>query len=475
LSVSFLDINYKVEVRENYKKIMNNINILNELKSVKNSESIQKLSDEFKKVRSQTIEIVTPLEIEDYVVQTEAFMSPPRWHIGHLSWFYDQLLRKYYPGYKPYKENYDFYFNSYYLTFGQLFNKSKRGTISRPTVKETMNYFNWVNSEVENFLKGSEDKVTDEVIQLFILGFNHEYQHQELMVYDLQHLLADKYFPVELKAPPSLSGKKIVNEMIEIPGGIFEMGFDNRRSPDRFAYDIEMPVHKVYVDKFSIDKYPVTNGEFLEFINDNGYKNFRFWLSEGWEAVKQNQWTAPLYWQQGDNGEWFKIDFRGEKKLSEIADEPVINVSYFEADAYAKWAGKRLPTEAEWEKAASFDEDKSENRLFPWGDELSDDDKANLFESKLWGTTKIGSYPKGESYYGCSQMIGDMWEWTSSEFMPYPGFKSGFTEYNDKWFNNQKVLRGGAFATSKLSTKNTYRNFFKTHERWMISGFRTVK
>jgi ergothioneine biosynthesis protein EgtB len=383
-------------------------------------------------------------------------------------------LRKYYSGYKPYKENYDFYFNSYYLSFGELFTKSKRGTISRPTVKETLGYFNWVNDQVNKYLSVENNNITDEIVQLFILGFNHEYQHQELLVYDLQHLLSDKYKPVVFNKPNDFR-YAIKKGMIKIQGGIFEMGFSKNKHRDIFAYDIEMPAHKVYQEDFRIDKYPVTNGDYLEFLNDNGYDNFRFWLSEGWEAVKQNNWKSPLYWQRTDNGDWIKIDFRGEKKISEIADEPVINISYFEADAYAKWAGKRLPSEAEWEKAASFDEDKNINRIFPWGDEKPEDRHANLFESKLWGTAKIGSYFNGESYYGCHQMLGDNWEWTSSEFMPYPGFKSGFTEYNDKWFNNQKVLRGGSFGTSKHSTKNTYRNFFKTHERWMIAGFRCAK
>lgn len=448
---------------------MDNINILNnsnELKAV-----IMRLYEQFINVREKTIEIVKPLEIEDYVVQTEAFMSPPRWHLGHLSWFYDQLLRKYFHGYKQYKDNYDFYFNSYYLSFGDLFMKSKRGTISRPTVKETLDYFYWVNEEVYRFLIHEKENITEEIIQLFILGFNHEYQHQELMIYDLQHLLADKYMPVETKTllhAPSIVRK----EMIKIKGGIFEMGFDKRKYADIFAYDIEMPVHKVYLNDFKIDKYPVTNGEYLEFINDGGYKNFRLWLSEGWETVRQNNWSAPLYWLKSDNDEWIRIGFRGEKKISEISEEPVINISYFEADAFAKWSGKRLPSEAEWEKAASFDEDNNSNRIFPWGNEIPDSKNANLFESKLWSTSKIGSYPEGKSYYGCHQMLGDNWEWTSSEFMPYPGFKSGFTEYNDKWFNNQKVLRGGSFGTSKYSTKNTYRNFFRTHERWMMAGLR---
>ncbi len=442
----------------------------NELKNDETFTTGENLFKEFLKVREQTIEIVRPLEIEDYVVQTEAFMSPPRWHLGHLSWFYDQLLRKHFRGYQPYKENYDYYFNSYYLTFGELFNKSKRGTISRPTVKETLGYWYWVNDEVKKYLC-SHEIITEDIYDLFILGFNHEYQHQELLIYDLQHLLADKYNPAEIRSSQGRSDK-YKKELIKIPGGLFEMGFDTNKHQNVFAYDIEMPVHKIFLNDFFMDKYPVTNGDYLEFMKDSGYGNFKFWLSEGWETVNREKWKAPLYWQTNDNGDWIRIDFRGEKKISEIADEPVTNVSYFEADAFAKWAGKRLPTEAEWEKAASFDEDSGKNRLFPWGDDLPDDFKANLLESKLWGTAKINSYPEGKSYFGCHQLIGDMWEWTSSEFMPYPGFRTGFAEYNDKWFNNQKVLRGGSFGTSKYSTRNTYRNFFKIHERWLISGFR---
>jgi len=451
---------------------MNNSNILSELKEIKKFELTGSLFDEFIKVRNQTLEIVEPLEIEDYVVQTEAFMSPPRWHLGHLTWFYDRLLRKYYSEFQPYKENFDFYFNSYYLNFGELFAKSKRGTISRPTVKQTLGYWDWINCEVFKFLTTKNSYLLPEVKKLFNLGFHHEYQHQELLVYDLQHLLADKYKPVEFKKHPQTAAKQIKKEMIKIPGGLFETGFDDNLFKDCFAYDIEMPKHKVYLDDFKIDKYPVSNGEYLDFIEDGGYTNFRLWLSEGWDCVKSNDWKAPLYWQKAENGEWFKIDFRGEKKISEIENEPVINVSYFEADAFAKWAGKRLPTEAEWEKAAAFDEDTGRNRLYPWGDSYPEKLNSNLFESKYWSPVACGSYNDAESFYGCGQMTSDCWEWTSSEFMPYPGFKSGFSEYNDKWFGNQKVLRGGSFATPGISTRCSYRNFFKTHERWMFAGFR---
>jgi ergothioneine biosynthesis protein EgtB len=454
---------------------MNNTNIADEYKVSKPKEEVNSVIKKFKSVRNQTLEIVNPLEIEDYVVQTEKYMSPPRWHLGHLTWFYDQLLRKYFKGYKRYNEDYDYYFNSYYLTFGQLFDKSRRGTISRPTVRETLDYWNYVNRNVEMYFRNMNGNFTDEIKKLFELGFQHEYQHQELMVYDLQNLLGDKYTPVFKNNQPVLNGKENVKkEMIKIPGGIFEMGFSEEEFPGEFSYDIEKPLHKIYLNDFLIDKFPVTNGDFLEFIEDGGYENYKFWLSDGWECIKKNNWNSPMYWFKEDN-EWKKIDFRGETKISEIKDEPVTHVSYYEADAFAKWCGKRLPSEAEWEKAAAFYEDESCNRLYPWGNSESDQTKSNLFESKLWQVSKIGSYPDGKSYYGCEQMLGDTWEWTSSEFTPYPGFKSGFSEYNDKWFGNQKVLRGGSFATSIHQIRNTYRNFFRPEERWLISGFRCAK
>jgi ergothioneine biosynthesis protein EgtB len=427
----------------------------------------------FKKVRGQTIELVEPLEIEDFVVQTEAFMSPPRWHIGHVSWFYEQLLRKYYKNFKPHREDYSFYLNSYYQQFGQPFVKAKRGTISRPTVQETIEYWRWINMQVSNFFE--ETELNDELKRLFLLGYNHEWQHQELMVYDLQHLLQDRYMPKEMKQPPASNGSTRKKEMVKIKGGIFEMGFDPKKYPNEFAYDIEMPLHKVYLNDYYIDNTPVTNGDFIEFINDGGYKNYKWWLSDGWETVKKNKWQAPMYWEQDEKGNWIKHDFKGKRYIDNFSDEPVINLSSYEAYAYAKWAGKRLPTEAEWEKAASWDEDKGTKRLYPWGDEHPDDKNSNLLESKIFAPTDVFTYEKGKSYYGCYAMVGDNWEWTNSEFNSYPGFKTGFAEYNDKWFGNQKVLRGGSFGTPRLNTRNTYRNFFRPDERWMISGFRCAK
>lgn len=451
---------------ENQNSVLNINDIENSLSGV----DTDKIFSQFRKVRRMTIELCEPLEIEDYVVQTESFMSPPRWHLGHVSWFYDQLLKKYFRDYKPYKKDFSFYLNSYYQAFGKPFNKSRRGTISRPTVKETIEYWNYINREVSRYFESAEMRLN--VLKDFMLAFNHEWQHQELLVYDLQHLLQDQYQPKSVKNSPQQNEQSHKKEMIKIPGGLYELGFDIIRWKDQFAYDIEMPQHKIYLNDYMIDNTPVINGDYLNFINDGGYTNFRFWLDEGWQWVNSNKIEAPLYWERDDNGSWFKCDFKGKRFIENFPNEPVTNISFFEADAYARWAGKRLPTEAEWEKAASWDEDKGVKRLYPWGDEAPDEFNCNLLESRIWAPADVFAYEKGKSFYGCYGMIGDMWEWTGSEFVAYPGFKSGFAEYNDKWFTNQKVLRGGSFGTPKDSTRNTYRNFFKAHERWLISGFR---
>lgn len=454
---------------ENQNSVLNINDIVNSLSGVGND----KIFSQFRKVRRMTIELCEPLEIEDYVVQTESFMSPPRWHLGHVTWFYDQLLKKYFKDYKPYKQDFSYYLNSYYQAFGKPFNKSRRGTISRPTVKDTIAYWNYINRETARFFEKAEMKLN--VLKDFMLAFNHEWQHQELMVYDLQHLLQDQYKPKEVKKVPGTNGKGHKKEMIKIPGGIYELGFDILAWKDQFAYDIEMPQHKVYLNDYMIDNTQVTNGDYLEFIKDGGYNNFKYWLDEGWQWVNSNKITAPMYWECDDNGSLYKCDFKGKRFIENFANEPVSNVSFFEADAYARWAGKRLPTEAEWEKAAGWDENNGKKRLYPWGDESPDEFKCNLLESRIWSPADVFTYEEGKSYYGCYGMIGDTWEWTGSEFTAYPGFRSGFAEYNDKWFTNQKVLRGGSFGTPKDSTRNTYRNFFKTHERWLISGFRCAK
>jgi ergothioneine biosynthesis protein EgtB len=296
------------------------------------------------------------------------------------------------------------------------------------------------------------------------LGLEHEMQHQELLVYDIKHLLCDQ-FDAPIKPLPEPAVR--VEGMAEIEGGLFWMGYDG----NDFAFDNEKPAHQIYLQDYAIDKALVTNGDFLQFINDGGYQDFRWWFSEGWETVNREQWQAPLYWEFID-GEWMIYDFSGLQPAMSREDDPVCHVSFFEASAFAKWAGKRLPTEGEWEKAACYDARGNFKQAFPWYDGKPNSGNSNLFENGFWSVAPVGAFPGGASAYGCQQMIGDVWEWTTSDYVPYPGFKSEFDEYNDKWFVNQKVLRGGSFATPQSHIRTTYRNFFHAHERWMLSGFR---
>jgi ergothioneine biosynthesis protein EgtB len=422
------------------------------------------LTDLYKQVRARTMQIVAPLEIEDYVIQTAEFMSPPRWHIGHTSWFFETVLQAHKPGYRVYSEDYLFYFNSYYEGFGRRIERPKRGTKSRPTVKETVAYRNHIDEQMLDFLNSADESV----LSLVRLGLEHEMQHQELLVYDIKHLLSNE-FAVQMKPAPRPTSK--VEGMAEVEGGLFWLGYGDKT---RFAWDNEKPAHQVFVQDFALDRALVSNGDYLEFIRDGGYQNFRWWFSEGWEAVNREQWRAPLYWELHE-GEWMIRDFSGLATAESRKDEPVSHVSFFEASAFAKWAGKRLPTEAEWERAACYDARRKTSNAFPWGNTEPDSGKANLFENGHWSVAPIGAFPEGANSYGCQQMVGDVWEWTTSDYVPYPGFKSEFDEYNDKWFVNQKVLRGGSFATPQLHIRSTYRNFFHAHERWMISGFRCAR
>jgi ergothioneine biosynthesis protein EgtB len=372
-------------------------------------------------------------------------------------------LSKTQKNYEFYSEEFSKYLNSYYNQFGKPHDKAKRGLMSRPTVDQILEYYDIITKKVTDVLQNS---LTPEASYLFTMSIHHECQHQELLVYDLKHLLGDQYRPVRMTTVEKPSSLK--QESIKIPGGIYKMGY----SGNDFCYDIELPEHKVYLNDFQIENFPVTNAQYLEFIEVGGYDDFSFWLSDGWDVAKKNEWNAPMYWEKED-GEWFTRDFVGKRKIN--PNEPVCHVSFYEAMAFCKWAGKRLPTEAEWEKAALWNDEENSKTIFPWGNQPPTQNHANLLDSCIWSCTNVGSYENGKSHYGCYQMIGDVWEWTSSEFVGFPGFKSGFDEYNDKWFTNQKVLRGGSFGTPALSMRGSYRNFFRLDERWMFSGFRCVK
>jgi len=422
------------------------------------------LIEQFRETRARTLELVKTLEKDDFVIQTAFFMSPPKWHIGHVSWIYEAIISKLDKDYEFYSKEFSEYLNSYYQQFGTPQDKGSRGISSRPTVDQIFQYFNTINQRVEKFIESKS--LSEDEIKLITIGFHHECQHQELLVYDLQHLLAEQYRPTRKNEIPKQ--ESVEKKSVHIKGGLYTMGYNGKD----YCYDIELPEHKIYLNDYKIDEYPITNQQFMEFIKDRGYENYKYWLSDGWEKVKANKWKAPMYWEKID-GEWNVRDFLGIRKIN--PNQPVCHVSFYEADAYCKWAGKRLPTEAEWEKAACWNEEKHEKTTFPWGNELPTEDKCNLLESYFWGCSEIGSFPKGVSHLGCQHMIGDVWEWTASEFTGYPGFKTGFDEYNDKWFTNQKVLRGGSFGTPKMSIRSSYRNFFRLDERWLFSGFRCAE
>lgn len=461
-------------------------------------EDSNNILDQFKETRKKTLELFQPLKVEDAVMQSDPFGSPPNWHLAHVTWFFHKILEKHGKKLDDLYEGINMaYLNSYYQRYGNILPKSERGKYPRPTVGETLKYRSIIDKEVISFIdkrqktklpldQGKDASLSNEIHYDITLGIQHEMQHQELMIYDFQNYFQrflepdDNYKPKIVKDPPpsplsidpALQNKENedlpIGGMVKVPGGIYDLGFNGKG----FCYDNELPEHKVYLQPFQIDVAPVTNDQFMQFIKAGGYQDYKYWLADGWDLVQEQEWNAPLYWEQRD-GEWMKKDFRGLHKIE--PEEPVINVSYYEADAYARWAGKRLPTEAEWEKAASWNDELQRKTLYPWGNEAPTSKHANLLESYIWGPTKIGSYPQGKSYYGCHQMIGDVWEWTSSEYVLYPGFTSKFSEYTDKWAINQKVLRGGCFATPYGQIRNSYRNYFKPHERILFAGFRCAK
>lgn len=422
------------------------------------------LLEQLTQTRLRTMDLVRSLKPDDFVVQTAAFMSPPKWHIGHVSWVYEAIMSKIDPDYEFYSKEFSAYLNSYYQQFGVPHDKSLRGVMSRPTTEQIFAYFEAITGRVRDFIGSHQDD--GDAARLITMGFHHECQHQELLIYDLQHLLADRYEPARRCPRPGAGAAR--GSTIRVPGGLFVLGYGG----DGFCYDIEIPEHRVYMEDYEMDAFPVTNGQFLEFVRDGGYMTYRHWLADGWEKVRENGWRAPMYWEESD-GVWMARDFGGLRDIN--PNEPVCHVSYYEADAYCRWAGKRLPTEAEWEKAACWDESGQRKTAYPWGDQPPDPARCNLLESCLWGVSEVGAYPEGASRYGFHNMIGDVWEWTSSEFAGYPGFRSGFDEYNDKWFTCQKVLRGGSFATPSYSIRTSYRNFFRLDERWLFSGFRCAR
>ncbi|QXV65991.1 ergothioneine biosynthesis protein EgtB [Mucilaginibacter sp. 21P] len=381
------------------------------------------LADCYKKVRQRTDAICEPLQTEDYVVQPVVDVSPPKWHIGHTTWFFETfILKPYFAEYQEFDPNYNFVFNSYYESVGTRVIRTDRGNLSRPTVIDIKRYRKYVDDAMYNFLACGD--VSEDIKELLILGFNHEEQHQELLLTDIKYILGhNPLFPAYSHDwhVPKVHQEK--NEFIKVEEGVYEVGFNG----EGFCFDNELNRHKVYLNAYQISPNLVTNAEYLEFIKAGGYHDFRHWHAAGWDWVNSNQIEAPMYWHQID-GKWHNYTFHGLQPVT--WHEPLNHISYYEAYAYASWKGMRLPTEFEWEIAAT---------KFKWG---------------------------------------LRWEWTESSYLPYPGFAKApgaIGEYNGKFMVGQKVLRGASEVTSPDHSRLTYRNFFQPELRWQFTGIRLAK
>jgi len=376
----------------------------------------------YTRVRERTESICGPLQVEDYVVQPIGDVSPPKWHLGHTTWFFETfILVPHMAGYSVYDPNFNYVFNSYYEAAGARVIRTDRGNLSRPTVEGVYRYRRYVDEHIEGFFGSGE--IPGEVWALLELGIHHEQQHQELLFMDIKYILGHN--PLF----PAYAEKKVFDAMrvspkrtLSFPQGIHRIGHGG----NGFCFDNELESHLVYLDAFGIAAEPVSNGEYLEFIRDGGYGDFRFWHAPGWEWVNKNQIKAPLYWHLVD-GHWVHYGLHGLEEID--PGEAVCHISFYEAAAYAAWMGKSLPTEAQWEVAS---------------------------EQINWG---------------------QRWEWTLSAYLPYPGFKrakGAIGEYNGKFMVDQMVLRGASVATPKGHSRKTYRNFFQTDRRWMFSGIRLL-
>ena len=403
-------------------------------------------------VRRMTVDLCRPLAIEDYVVQPIDSVSPPKWHLGHTTWFFETfVLQSYTPDYRPYHPLYSSLLNSYYYHVGARWERARRGALSRPTVQDMYAYRQAIDDRLLAFIETVDAARWPEVCTRVVLGLHHEQQHQELLVTDIKYILAmNPLRPVYHTSPLTSSCAPVPEaQWLSFPGGTYDIGHNT----ENFCFDNEQPVHRAFVEDFVLQSRLVTNSEYLAFIDDGGYGDFRYWLSNGWDTVQCEGWEAPLYWQKLD-GTWYAMTLAGWREVEPHA--PVTHVSYYEADAYARWAGKRLPTEVEWEVAA---------RLADVGPETG-----NFLEDGAFHPL-----PVRQSSGALRQMLGDVWEWTGSAYLPYPGYRpaaGALGEYNGKFMVNQMVLRGGSCATPRAHIRVTYRNFFAAHERWQFTGIR---
>ena len=404
----------------------------------------------YAQVREQTNSLCAPLAVEDYVVQSCPDASPAKWHLAHTTWFFETfLLQPFFPDYRPFHPRFGYLFNSYYETVGSFFPRLQRGSLSRPTVQEVHGYRKHVDAHMAELLARPDLRGRAEIDSRSELGIHHEQQHQELLLTDVKHAFGtNPLCPVYLE--PSGAGKLRASprEWLAFKAGMRSIGYGAKG----FAFDNESPLHRVYLGEFAIASTPVSNGEYLEFIESGGYRQPEFWLSEGWKTVRERSWEAPLYWERVD-GAWRHYTLSGMRRV--VESEPVCHVSFYEADAFARWAGARLPTEQEWETAAGgFD-----------------------IEGNFSDSGRLHPAAAAQDHRSC-QFFGDVWEWTRSAYEPYPGYRpeaGSLGEYNGKFMCNQLVLRGGSCATPASHIRPTYRNFFYAPDRWQFTGIRLAR
>lgn len=417
-------------------------------------EQVDLLLERFQKIRRFTQDLVAPLSPEDCSVQSMPDASPTKWHLAHTSWFFETFLLRSLPEYRPLSEEFAYLFNSYYNTVGEQFPRAQRGVISRPGLTDVLEYRSHVDEHMARMLSSTTD--IEEIRNTLEIGLQHEQQHQELILTDIKHVFAQNpLLPIYRDGKHDDSANALPLSWRSFDEGLYETGHDGRG----FCFDNELPRHRNFVENFQMANRLVTCGEYLEFMQDGGYTRPELWLSQGWAAVCQQQWSAPLYWREHD-GSWKLFTLAGPRDV--VLDEPVCHISYFEADAFARWAGSRLPTEIEWEIAAAKSNTHSQN----FADALLQ--------------SNFAIHPRCESHSAEDTIspLGNVWQWTSSQYTAYPGYAppaGALGEYNGKFMCNQFVLRGGSCATSFSHIRPTYRNFFPPDARWQFSGIRLAR
>ena len=411
-----------------------------------------RLLEQFKKTRALTLTLADPLSTEDMVVQTMDDVSPTKWHMAHTTWFFETfLLKPHQTGYEPFHDAFEYLFNSYYNAVGSQFPRPERGLLSRPTVKEVVDYRHHVDDAMHNLVADVSEAVWADIAPLIELGVHHEQQHQELLLTDIKHVLSwNPLEPAGYGSKPKILKSAPQLQFMDFDGGLFDIGHDG----EGFAFDCEGPRHRVLVRPHSLANRPVTNGEYLAFIEDGGYTTPHLWLSDGWADLQSGAWAAPIYWRQRD-GVWTEFSLHGPQKLDLHA--PVSHINFYEASAYAAWLGARLPHESELELAAT----------------------GSMPDGNTLDTDHIHPKPSDRADdKGFYQLFGDVWEWTQSAYSPYPGFSpaaGAVGEYNGKFMSGQQVLKGGSCATPDGHIRSTYRNFFPPAARWQFTGLRLAK